>query len=115
MTANHEDDMQFPPSSLDGSLAAAQFADALGERIGQEGVEITTDQRTELLRILAPGYGYFYDLAAQAGELAGHGDPLGAIALLGGEENARLTIRDEAVDGLITEATEQMSGNLEQN
>lgn len=100
--------MSFPPITVDGFAVATELADQLSTKIGDEiGTKPPVDERAAILEILAPGASYFYELARAAGELAGSGDPLGALALLG-ERNARDMLGDEETDALIAEAAAQM-------
>ena len=105
-----DEPMAFPPVTVDGMIVGAEMADevssAFGERLGRS---LSVDERAAILEDLLPGASYFYELAKAAGELAGSGDPLGALALLGGEEEARAMVGDEEVDLLIAEATDQIT------
>lgn len=58
---------------------------------------------------------YFIDASVQAGQLAGEGDYIGALSILGGEQNARYLLEeyaDEVIEGarkqLIREAKNQL-------
>ena len=64
------------------------------------------DIRT-LVNSLAGGRQYIKDLAAQAGQLAGEGDYIGALSILGSEQNAR-DLLEEYADEVIEGAREQL-------
>lgn len=97
-----------PDLGLEAELAGIEMADAAANAISDglsqnTGRELTTDERANIQDLMAPGFAHFYSLAEQAGELAGQGAIIGAFSLMGGVENARELIGDEAVDDLLAE------------
>lgn len=97
-----------PDISFESELAGVEAAGGLASRISgareNDGDEpLTDEQRQWLLDQFAPGYAHFLELATEAGRMAGEGDPLGALSLMGGEEKARELVGDEEVDMLLAE------------
>lgn len=97
-----------PDLGLDAEFAGIEMADtiarALSDALAEDtGRVLTTDERVILHDLMAPGFAHFYSLAEQAGKLAGEGDAVGALSLMGGIENARELIGNEAVDELLAE------------
>lgn len=98
---------------VEAEFAGIEMADATASAISDRlfhdnGRELTTDERTIVQNLMAPGFAHFYSLAEQAGELAGQGDIIGAFSLMGGVENARELIGDEAVDELLAELDQNL-------
>lgn len=82
---------------------------------GKSEKTVSPEDIRELVDSLAGGWQYFTDLAIQAGKLAGEGDYIGALLILGGEQNARDLLEeyaDEIIEGarkqLIREAEDQL-------
>lgn len=97
-----------PDLGIEAEFAGIEMADtianAISDGLSQDtGRELTTDERALIQELMAPGFAHFYSLAEQAGELAGQGDIIGAFSLMGGIENARELIGDEAVDEILDE------------
>ncbi|HEX7963246.1 MAG TPA: hypothetical protein VF466_01510 [Candidatus Saccharimonadales bacterium] len=93
---------------------AAVVADRLAERLGTlAGRRLDADERSQVFADILVDYMHFDELARQAGELAESNDILGAISLLGGEENARSILGDSEVDRLIAWASAQMIGEVQ--
>ena len=97
-----------PDLGLDAEFAGIEMADGVANTISDglaqdTGRELSTDERAMIQDLMAPGLAHFYSLAEQAGELAGQDDIIGAFSLMGGVENARELIGDEAVDELLAE------------
>lgn len=84
-----------------GVEAAGRLADAVEE----EGRPISTDERLLIQDVTVAAFMRLHNavanLGTRAAELANEGDVLGAISIMGGEENARQLIRDEEVDALV--------------
>ena len=55
---------------------------------------------------------YFIDVSVQAGRLAGEGDYIGVLSILGSEQNARFLL-EEYADEIITGAGEQLVEEIE--
>jgi hypothetical protein len=89
--------------SPDAEFAAIQLAHGVADWIERAGRPLSTDERGMVEDAFAPGFAHFYDLAGQAGQLAGEGDIMGAFSLMGGIDNARELIGDAEVDALFAE------------
>lgn len=68
---------------------------------------VSPEDIRELVDSLAGGRQYIKDLGAQAGQLAGEGDYIGALSILGSEQNAR-DLLEEYADEVIEGAREQL-------
>jgi len=105
---------QFNPDlGLDAELAGIGLAGATMDMFSKKlaadtGRELTTDESLAFQEALAPGFAHFYSLAEQAGQLAGGGDALGAISLVGGIDNARELLGDEITDALLAQAGDDL-------
>lgn len=108
----------YPTESVEALLAAQALADgaaALFDELGtkQGKSPLTDEEKSTIFNMLRGGASYFYDLSRQAGELAGEGNAIGALALLGGEQNARDLIGNEETDTLLKEVERQSQRELQ--
>lgn len=97
-----------PELDLSDELTGIEAADAIAAAIDTSGAlgpqrMLTTEERASILEMIAPGAAHFAAIARLAGELAGEGDIIGAISLMGGIDNARELIGDETLGELLAE------------
>lgn len=98
-----------PLDSADVLVEATGLVADRVEQLREYGHEFSLDERLVLLEAANADVQDIHDRIQAAGELAGKGDPLGAIALMGGEQNARDLIGDETVDELMEQIIRQMT------
>jgi len=97
-----------PDLGLDAEIAGVQGAAAISRAISdaaeqERGAGLSTNEAALIFDAFAPGIAHFHSFVVQAGELAGQGDAIGALTLLGGEKNARDLIGDHEVELLLEE------------
>lgn len=73
---------------------------------------VSPEDARSLVDSLAGFRQYITDIAIQAGQLAGGGDYMGALSILGSEQNAR-DLLGEYADEIITGAGEQLVEEIE--
>lgn len=102
----------YPVTDPEIFLSSQEFIERMA---GKSEKTVSPEDIRELVDSLAGGWQYFNDLAAQAGKLAGEGDYIGALSILGGEQNARDLLEeyaDEVIEGtrkqLVREAENQL-------
>ena len=102
----------YPVTDPEIFLSSQEFIERMA---GKSEKTVNPEDIRELVDSLAGGQQYFKDLAAQAGKLAGEGDYIGALSILGGEQNVRDLLEedtDEVIEGarkqLIREAENQL-------
>lgn len=107
----------YPTDSVEAFMTAEDMSatiqttfDQLGEEQGR-GV-LSDDEKRFIFDKLRGGASYFYDLAREAGALAGEGDAVGALSLLGGEDNAKDLIGDENTNELLALVAEQIANEV---
>lgn len=102
----------YPVTDPDIFLSSQEITERL---VSESNKHISPEDIGRLVNSLAGGRQYFKDLAAQAGKLAGEGDYIGALSILGGEQNAKDLLEeyaDEVIEGarkqLLREAENQL-------
>lgn len=95
----------------EAAASAQDMFDRLGAEQGRS--PLTDDEKALIFNKLRGGMSYFYDLAHEAGSLAGQGDAIGALSLLGGEDKARELIGDDETDNLLQLIEQQINNETE--
>lgn len=104
----------YPTRSPEALLAATNATESLTQHVENSAdIVMPEEHKNEIFNMLRGGLSYFYELACEAGELYGRGDAIGALALLGGEENARDLIGDEYTDELLFAVAAHIDSSIE--
>lgn len=80
--------------------------------VSESNKPVSPEDVRSLVDSLAGFRQYITDIAIQAGQLAGGGDYMGALSILGSEQNAR-DLLGEYADEIITGAGEQLVEEIE--
>lgn len=102
----------YPVTDPDIFLGSQEITERL---VSESNKPVSPEDIGRLVNSLAGIRQYFIDASVQAGQLAGEGDYIGALSILGGEQNARDLLgeyADEVIEGarkqLIREAENQL-------
>lgn len=80
--------------------------------VSKSDKHVSPEDIRRLVDSLASIQQYFIDVSVQAGRLAGEGDYIGALSILGSEQNARFLL-EEYADEVIEGARKQLIGEAE--
>lgn len=94
----------YPVTDPDIFLGGQEIIERL---VSESRKPVSPEDVRSLVDSLAGFRQYITDLAIQAGQLAGEGDYMGALSILGSEQNAR-DLLGEYADEIITGAGEQL-------
>ena len=94
----------YPLTDPEIFLSSQEFIERMASKSEKT---VTPEDIRELVDSLAGVRQYIKDLGAQAGQLAGEGDYIGALSILGSEQNAR-DLLEEYADEVIEGAREQL-------
>ena len=102
----------YPVTDPDIFLSSQEDTERL---VSKSDKHVSPEDIRRLVDSLASIQQYFIDVSVQAGRLAGEGDYIGALSILGSEQNARFLLEeyaDEVIEGareqLIREAENQL-------
>ena len=94
----------YPVTDPEIFLSSQEFIERMADKSEKT---VNPEDIRELVDSLAGVRQYINDLAAQAGKLAGEGDYIGALSILGGEQNVR-DLLEEYADEVIEKARKQL-------
>lgn len=94
----------YPVTDPEIFLSSQEFIERMA---GKSEKTVSPEDIRKLVDSLAGVRQYIKDLAAQAGKLAGEGDYIGALSILGSEQNAR-DLLEEHADEVIKKAEKQL-------
>jgi|GEM_PF-3376409 hypothetical protein len=99
----------YPVTDPDIFLGGQEIIESL---VSKSRNPVSPEDVRSLVDSLAGFRQYITDIAIQAGQLAGGGDYMGALSILGSEQNAR-DLLGEYADEIITGAGEQLVEEIE--
>ena len=99
----------YPVTDPDIFLSSQEDTERL---VSKSDKHVSPEDIRRLVDSLAGFRQYITDIAIQAGQLAGGGDYMGALSILGSEQNAR-DLLGEYADEIITGAGEQLVEEIE--
>ena len=99
----------YPVTDPDIFLSSQEDTERL---VSKSDKHVSPEDIRRLVDSLASIQQYFIDVSVQAGRLAGEGDYIGALSILGSEQNARFLL-EEYADEIITGAGEQLVEEIE--
>ena len=99
----------YPVTDPDIFLSSQEIIERL---VSKSRNPVSPEDVRSLVDSLAGFQQYITDIAIQAGQLAGGGDYMGALSILGSEQNAR-DLLGEYADEIITGAGEQLVEEIE--
>ena len=99
----------YPVTDPDIFLGGQEIIERL---VSESNKPVSPEDVRSLVDSLAGFRQYITDIAIQAGQLAGGGDYMGALSILGSEQNAR-DLLGEYADEIITRAGEQLVEEIE--
>ena len=99
----------YPVTDPDIFLSSQEATERL---VSKSDKHVSPEDTRRLVDSLAGFRQYITDIAIQAGRLAGEGDYIGALSILGSEQNAR-DLLGEYADEIITGAGEQLVEEIE--
>lgn len=99
----------YPVTDPDIFLGGQEIIERL---VSESNKPVSPEDVRSLVDSLAGFRQYITDIAIQAGQLAGGGDYMGALSILGSEQNAR-DLLGEYADEIITGAGEQLVEEIE--
>lgn len=99
----------YPVTDPDIFLSSQEIIERL---VSKSRNPVSPEDVRSLVDSLAGFRQYITDIAIQAGQLAGGGDYMGALSILGSEQNAR-DLLGEYADEIITGAGEQLVEEIE--
>lgn len=99
----------YPVTDPDIFLSSQEATERL---VSKSDKHVSPEDTRRLVDSLASFRQYITDIAIQAGRLAGEGDYMGALSILGSEQNARFLL-EEYADEVIEGARKQLIGEAE--
>ena len=99
----------YPVTDPDIFLSSQEDTERL---VSKSDKHVSPEDIRRLVDSLASIQQYFIDVSVQAGRLAGEGDYIGALSILGSEQNARFLL-EEYADEVIEGARKQLIGEAE--
>ena len=99
----------YPVTDPDIFLSSQEATERL---VSKSDKHVGPEDTRRLVDSLASFRQYITDIAIQAGRLAGEGDYIGALSILGSEQNARFLL-EEYADEVIEGARKQLIGEAE--
>lgn len=99
----------YPVTDPDIFLSSQEATERL---VSKSDKHVSPEDIRRLVDSLASIQQYFIDVPVQAGRLAGEGDYIGALSILGSEQNARFLL-EEYADEVIEGARKQLIGEAE--
>ena len=99
----------YPVTDPDIFLSSQEDTERL---VSKSDKHVSPEDTRRLVDSLASFRQYITDIAIQAGRLAGEGDYIGALSILGSEQNARFLL-EEYADEVIEGARKQLIGEAE--